>query len=197
MAEDIKPPDGASAEHQDVGSGGTAASAPPLDTSAPPSPPAAPTATPGAQPAAPTADEWVSLRDEAKKAGLDLSNHADDESAFRYLIQTVQGAAQLQARARELEQFAPYAQTYAQHGPAFQKWLAEQGVAPAAKQSPKHWNPPEFNHAWNQLITTDPATAEVKLRPGAPPEVLPKYLAYQQYRRDFGDRLLSDPVATL
>lgn len=160
----------------------------------------APASSAGAEPVAGTtatapADEVSYLMDEAKKLGLDLSQHGDDETAFKYLVSTVQGAAQLQERLRQLEGLMPFAQTYAQHGQRFQEWLAQQGQAQPAKKG--WWNPPEYNPTWEQLLEKDPTTGEIKLRPGAPPDILPKYLAYQQHRREFADRLMSDPGATL
>jgi len=147
--------------------------------------------------AAPPAEEVSYLLDEAKALGLDLSSHGNDETAFKYLVATAQGAAQQQERIRQLEQMVPYAQAYSQHAAKFQEWLASQGGQAPGQGRPKHWNPPEYNPAWLQMIERDQQSGEVKLRPGASPDILPKLLAYEQFRREFADRLMSDPAATL
>ena len=130
--------------------------------------------------------------------GLDLSSHADDEAALRYLVQTMKGLDGTQARLKELEAMAPYAQAYAQHGDAFRKWLAtQQGAAKPQDGQKKFWDPPEFDPSWLQFLERDPTTGEIKLKAGSSPDILPKYQAWDQYRRSFGDRLLSNPAETL
>src|SRR6516162_4923488 len=158
-----------------------------------PTPSPEPTPSPQPEPEV----SWSSIRDEAKALGLDLSGHQDDESALRYMVQSMNGIAQQQARLRQLEQLLPYAQAYAQHGAAFQDYLRSQqrGQKPAGPA--KFWDPPEYDASWLQMIERDPATGDLKLKPGASPDILPKYLAYDQYRRGFGEKLLSNPVDTL
>lgn len=134
---------------------------------------------------------FVSIRDAAKSYGVDLSSHASDESALAHLANTYQQSQQSQ-------QLAPYAQRYLQHAAQFEQWMREQAAQQAKPaEKPRWWNPPEFNSSWRQLLTRDPDTGEVKLAPGSPPDVLPKFLAYEQYRRDFAERLTSDPEGTL
>ena len=130
---------------------------------------------------------WKSVRDAAYGMfGLDLRQMPSDEAALRHLIGQATQAQQAQA----------YANRYLQHAQAFEQYLSQQQAAQQPAK-PSFWNPPEFNPAWRGLVTKDPDTGEMRLAPGAPPDILPKMLAYDQYRRDFADRLLSDPVTTL
>src|ERR1019366_7958096 len=57
-------------------------------------------------------------------------------------------------------------------------------------------NPPEFNPQWNSLVRNDEKGVPT-LIPGAPAEILPKFLAYQQYRQQFAEKFLSNPEKTL
>jgi hypothetical protein len=164
----------------------------------PPPEPSSPSSEPSPAPAPAEPEiQWSSIRDEAKSLGLDLSSHADDESALRYMVQSMNGIAAQQQRLKQLEQLLPYAQAYAQHGEAFRQFLASQQKGQKPAGPAKFWDPPEYDPSWLQMLERDPASNELKLRAGAPPDILPKYLAYDQYRRNFGDRLLSNPAETL
>lgn len=161
---------------------------------------AAPSAAPassspaGQQPTGPTPQgqeavqqQWQSIRQAAyEQYGLDMRNLPDDGAALRHLIGQASQAQQNQA----------YAQRYAQNAQQFEQYLSQQQQQRAEKPA-SWWNPPEYNPAWRNQVQRDPQTGEFKLAPGASPDVLPKLLAYEQYRRDFADKLTSDPVATL
>jgi hypothetical protein len=115
-----------------------------------------------------------------------MRNLPDDQTALRQLI----------SQATQAQQSQQYAQRYLQHATQFEGWLQSQQQQQAQKPA-AWWNPPEYNPAWKGLVSRDPDTGEFKTAPGAPPDILPKYLAYEQYRRDFADKLTSDPAETL
>lgn len=145
---------------------------------------------PTGQPAQGQAPEtaWTSIRDAAyNQYGLDLRNLPDDGAALRHLV----------AQANQAQQSQQYAQRYLQNATQFEAFLTQQQQQQKPADKPGWWAPPEYNPAWKGLVSKDPDTGEFKLAPGAPQEILPKVLAYEQYRRDFADRLTSDPVATL
>jgi hypothetical protein len=152
-------------------------------------PPPQPTEGGGAgQPPAAPADSYRSIREAAYQMyGLDLRQMSSDEAALRHLV----------GQAAQAQQSQQYATRYLQHAGQFEQWLTSQQQAAAQQQKPSWWSPPEYNPAWRGLVQRDPDTGQMTLSPGAPPDILPKLLAYDQYRRDFADRLTSDPVNTL
>lgn len=159
------------------------AATPPTPSSTP-----APPATPGAPttPAVPQVPSWLSS---LREKGIDLGN--DEAGALGKL-------AELHGNYNKLAPLVPYVQQYMQHAPAFSKFLADQQKAPApapdanAPFYAKYWNPPEWNPAWERMLTTD-ASGNVTTVPGAPPELVPKYLAYQQFRKEQAEKFMSNP----
>jgi hypothetical protein len=130
---------------------------------------------------------FVGIREAAyQQYGLDLRGMPDDAAALQHLI----------GRASKAQQAEQYANRYMQHAAQFEQWMGQQQQAQQQKPA-SWWSPPEYNPAWRGLVSRDPDSGEYKLSPGAPPEILPKLLAYEQYRRDFADKLTSDPVTTL
>jgi hypothetical protein len=110
----------------------------------------------------------------------------------------VQSARELQ----RLRQVEPYAQAFQQHAPQFMEYLRgqEKAATPAAPQEQSwdqgFWNPPEFNPAWEKLLKRD-EQGNIVAVPGAPPDIVPKFLAYAQYQNDFVERFRSSPTKTL
>lgn len=168
------------------------ASPTPTSPSPTPTPAAAATApaqtagTPGAPPSAPASPSWLaSLRDK----GFDLGN--DEASALGKI-------AELHGNYSKLAPIMPYVQQYMQHAPKFNEFLAGQQKQPASPPDAnapfyqKYWNPPEFNPAWERMLEVDGA-GNIVAKAGTPPDVLPKYMAYQQFRRDQSDKFLSNP----
>jgi hypothetical protein len=97
-------------------------------------------------------------------------------------------------QAQQAQQLAQYGQFYLQHQSEFDKWRQSQQQA-AATEKPwwsEFWNPPEYQHGWESLLTTD-AQGNVIPKPGTPPDVLPKYLAYQQFQREQAQQLMRNP----
>lgn len=105
-------------------------------------------------------------------------------------------------QAQQLQQLAPYAQAYLQNAAEFEKWRQSQRQQqPEAPQADKpwwgdFWNPPEYQQSWESLLDRDP-NGNIVLRPGTPPDILPKYLAYRQYRQEMADKFLSNPYQFL
>lgn len=149
---------------------------------------AASASTPGAPttPAVPQVPSWLSS---LREKGIDLGN--DEAGALGKL-------AELHGNYSKLAPLVPYVQQYMQHAPQFSKFLAEQQRAPApapdanAPFYSKYWNPPEWNPAWERMLTTD-ASGNVTTVPGAPPELVPKYLAYKQFRAEQAEKFLQNP----
>ena len=143
-----------------------------------------------------TSDEgFTSIRDHLSGLGLsDLaSRHDDDKSLVDFLIQQHRLAEQSQ-------QLHPYAQRYLQHAPAFEEFLRQQTqlqqqARQYQQQQSRFWNPPvEYNPQWDRYITRDDSGNFVVVPgSGGTPDLLPKYAAYEQYRRDFWHRATHNP----
>lgn len=135
-------------------------------------------------------NQWTSARDYARSLGIDPAGAEDDAAFLRNIFSQAQRA---EANQQQL-------QFLAQQNAALLR--AQQGqpqpgaAAPAQSAKPKHWNPPEWNPSWEGLISRD-EKGNLGVVAGADPSILSKYMAYQQYRREFADRLVSDPMATL
>jgi hypothetical protein len=138
-------------------------------------------------------DEWQSVRDYATQLGIDSSKFADDDAFLRHVI----GQAQ---RAQQLEQLAQYGQVYVQNADQFQAWQRQQQAAQQTQQqqAPKQppWKGPEYDARWEALIEAD-AAGGFKVKPGHDPAILPKYLAYQEHRRQWAQKLLNSPDEAL
>lgn len=150
---------------------------------------AAGSSTPPAQPPA-GGQQWANAREYAASLGItSAANYQDDQSFLRNVLAQAQQASLYQS---QLQQMA------ATQAALLQRQQAPAQPAPQERPNPlaQFWSPPEYQPAWEQLLTKD-EQGNVVPRPGTPPDVLPKYLAYQQYRRQFADKLLADPVNTL
>lgn len=139
---------------------------------------------------------FTSIRDHVAGLGLRdvASRYETDESFVQHLVQQYQAAQQS-------AQLAPYAQRYLQHANDFESYLSERQrrlQEQSQQQSKKWWSPPEYNPAWSRFVTRD-EQGNLALVPGsgATPDILPKFAAYDQYRRDFVERLTHNPEETL
>lgn len=172
----------------------TPAPAAPAAATPPATPPTTPAATPPGTPApaaAPAAPTYEGFRDYAAKAlgYADASRYADDASFCQALVAGQQVA---QRQVAEAQQWIQYGQLYL--ASERQKQLAS---APASPPDPlAAYKPPEYNPAWQESIEPT-ENGGFKLREGADATILPKFLAYQQYRRDIGQKIISDPVGFL
>lgn len=129
----------------------------------------------------------------ARSVGFDAGQYSKPEDFTRDLLLAAQ-------RARELETLAPWGQAYQQHATEFQSWMAQRGQQQAAAQPEAKkgfWQPPEWNESWSSLIKVDEKGQPTGVVPGADPTILGKYLAYEQYRRDFTQRFTRNPEETL
>ena len=132
-------------------------------------------------------------------AAQGMQLHADDRQAAQQLVRLHQEYARQQ-------QYAPYVNSYMQHQQAFSEWMrgqqqGQQSRQPAQAQQPQtwysgSWNPPEYNPAWEQLITKDAMGNLVPVQ-GAPPDVVPKYLAHLQHQREFAQKFWQNPYGTM
>ena len=151
-----------------------------------PTPPAA--GLPGqAPPAAPAAQPWNTAREFAAANGFpEAARFANDGEFLQAVLRQVsaggQAAQQLQILQAQLMQ-------------ARQPAPAAPAVDPNAPK--KFFEAPEFNAQWSQWIQRT-ENGGFKLADGCPdPTILPKYLAYENHRRQMADRLFTDPGATL
>ena len=141
----------------------------------------------GASVAAPTQPSWLA---QLRETGVDLGT--EDEKAAMQLL------SQLYKDRQQLAPIAPYVSQYMQHASDFAKYMEQQRsqAAPAPTQDDpwhkKYWNPPEFNQGWERLITQD-VNGNLLPAPGAPPDIVPKYLAYRQFRAEQADKFMSNP----
>lgn len=171
------------------------ASAPSSPASSAPATGAPATGAPAASaPSAPAQPSWLQ---QLRETGVDLG--VTDER------QATQAIAQLYRDMQQLRPLAPHLSAYMQHAPAFMKYLqSQQGqagqVQPGPVQSPadpakpwsQYWNPPEYNQSWSQLVTQDDKGNYIPA-PGAPPDIVPKLLAYRQFRQEQAEKFMSNP----
>ncbi len=105
---------------------------------------------------------------------------------------------------QQLKPVVPYVQSYMRYASDFNRFLAQQkaggqqaqpNAAPESWEK-KFWSPPEYNPNWASMIQRD---AQGNLVPvaGAPPDVVPKYMAYVQYQKDHFDKFMSNPIEYL
>ena len=119
---------------------------------------------------------------------------ADSEEA------ALQQIVELRNQYKQLQPLAPYANSYMQYAQEFNRFLQERNKQPAAQPQSndpwhkKYWNPPEYNPQWASMLDRDPTTGAIVPRAGTPPEVALKYQAYQAYRQEQADKLLSNPM---
>jgi len=152
-------------------------------------------ATPGtpSTPAAGTPASWLS---QLREAGVPYQG--DDEKG------AINALANLYKQFSQLQPLVPYVSAYTQHASQFAKYMEQQGrggqpAIPAAQVQAKpwhteFWNPPEFNPSWQQQIVRDPQTGVLSAAPGAPPDVVMKYQAYQNYRAEQAEKFMSNPA---
>jgi hypothetical protein len=166
------------------------ASQPEATPQAPPStpPPASPDPTPPTPPTSPAAP---SLLETLRSQGIDID--AQDEQG------ALQAIAQRWREHQQLTALAPAARQYLQNRDQFTQWQRAQQAEEAKKKAdqPKPWysewfTPPEYNPAWERMITTD-ANGNLVAVPGAPPGVVEKYQAYRQSRSELADKFMSNP----
>lgn len=115
----------------------------------------------------------------AKAVGADFGQ--DEEKA----ISSIQ---QLWRDAQSLRPLAPHVAAYMQHAPQFTKYLQEMQQKAKEPAQPKqgetpYWSPPEYSESWLNLVRRDEQGNLVAL-PGAPPDIVHKILAYDQYQRE-------------
>jgi hypothetical protein len=173
----------------------SAASTP--QTAAPAStPPSAPASVEAAfnaattqQPAAPvTQPSW---RDHFKGAGINLPE--DDAQASQLLLQQVRDA-------QTLRQYAPYLHDFQQNYSDYANWKRQQQGQQAQPQSQEgpwfkqYWNPPEWNPAWEKMVTRD-EQGHISPIPGqlVPPDVPGKVAQYLAWRQEQTSKFAENP----
>ena len=147
-----------------------------------------PAAPSQAQPAQETQTQ-ASLRAYAKSQGLSLDHYQDDGAALDHLLQTF----------RTYQQVAPQLQYYQSLLPQFQQWQQQQAQAQQPKPAEKKpwFEAPQYDPSWKALVQRDPTTGEFKAAPGAPPDIVQKYLSAQQHAAGFLEKFAFDPTGTI
>jgi hypothetical protein len=134
-----------------------------------------------------------SARAMAAQMGFAQANQFQDDKTF---MEAILGQAQAASAAQAQLQNVQNYQAALQQAQAMAQQQRQAAAAPAAKPLNAIWNPPEFNPQWNSLVRNDEKGVPT-LIPGAPADILPKFLAYQQYRQNFAEKFLSNPEETL
>jgi len=134
----------------------------------------------------------LSVRDALANYGLDLRQHFnDDHAALQHLVS-------LARRLPEQEQLARYGQEYLRHADKFQSWLRSQQEAERSKQQQQPWfKAPEYDPSWLNKLVRDPVSGELRPAPGAPPDLVQKYIAWHEHRNSFLDNLAKDPIGAI
>lgn len=149
------------------------------------------------------------VRDRAAALGLDVARqYPDDESFLRAVVAGLREGAAYQLQLRQLVERlqggvggveaagsgAARGQTQGQAQVQGQAQGQGQGqVQGQASGLEAIFGPaPEWNPAWNQLIVVGP-DGRPSLVAGADPSILPKFIAYQEYRSRVADALISQP----
>jgi hypothetical protein len=137
-----------------------------------------------------TPQTWDSARAYAASLGLQGATQFQDDQQFIQALATQ--AQQAQAYQQQLQFLSQQMAGLM----AAQRQQAAPPAPAAAPEKPKLWNPPEYQPQWETLVRKD-EQGNLQVVPGAPPDLLPKYLAYHNYRKDFANKLLENPVETL
>jgi len=113
----------------------------------------------------------------------------DDQALLQHLLLQAQ-------QAQTLAPLARYGERVAGNWPAVEQFLAQQQQTQQRQaQDPwwkPLWNPPEYNPAWEQQIGRDAQGNLIPLQ-GAPPDIVNKYLNYQQFRKATVDKMMANP----
>lgn len=169
---------------------GAAGGAQPVSSGTDPIGTAAAAGSGATQTATPSAPSWLT---KVRSAGI--GNLPDDEDAAAKML------AENWQRAQQIQQVKPYLEEYLINAGQFREWQKskQQPAAPATPEQKadgpwwsSHWKAPEFNPQWERLLKRDDQGNIVAI-PGAPADIVPKYLAYQQFRADQAERLMQNP----
>lgn len=116
----------------------------------------------------------------------------DDRAALARLAQAYQ-------QAQQLAPLAPRVQEYLTHAEAFSQWRRQQEEAERARQeqAKQWWKPPEYDPTWESKIVRDPVTNELRPAPGAPPDVVQRYLRFKEHERSFMTKFATDPIGAI
>lgn len=127
-------------------------------------------------------------RQVAQEVGFQIPDGVDEKALFQQLFT---GYTRGQQAQQHLQQVLP-------HWSEFQSWKQSQQQPKLQTQDEnKPWysqwhNPPEFDPRWRSQITKD-LDGNLVPAPGAPPDVVQRYLAYEDYRQKIADKFTSNP----
>lgn len=176
-------------EIQGLPQGGQTAPEVPVSSETIPSPaPYSPAPAPTPEPAP------LTVRDALANYGLDLRPHFDnDHAVLQHLV------GQLR-EAQSLREQANYGREYQQYAEQFRTWQRQQQAEAqraATQQQPNWWKAPEYDPKWAQQIMRDPTSGELRPVPGAPHDVVQKYVAFAQHQQEFQTKFAQDPIGAI
>ncbi|QDP52474.1 MAG: hypothetical protein Unbinned1606contig1000_33 [Prokaryotic dsDNA virus sp.] len=162
---------------------------PQINTEAPP-PPVSFEAAATQQPAPPTAAAGV--REAFAARGYDVQNFQDDQQ----FIETIESGLSQLTDLPQLQQLAEYGR----------KYLSEQSQGEPVSEPPPesytdvnqapagNWQPPEFDPAWDNLLTLDAASGQyIPVNEHVNPAVAQKANEYKDWMRDQGQQFWKNP----
>lgn len=137
------------------------------------------------------------LRQELSGLGIDASQYADDQAAWKAF------KGQLAEQVRQQQQLAQWGQHYLaqkqQYDAALAAYQKQQQAAAQPQQGGEKepwWKVPEWNEQYERLLTRD-KNGNVVAIPGADPSLPLKYQAYQQWQAETFKNFLTNPIETL
>jgi hypothetical protein len=132
-----------------------------------------------------------SIQDVIRRLGRPdlVQQFPDDQALLQHLLLAQQQIPQLQQMAR-------YGERVAGNWNEVEQFLAQrQQQQRQTAQEPwwkPLWNPPPYDPSWEKMIGRDAQGNYVGL-PGAPPDIVNKYVAHQQFRTQTADKIMSNP----
>ena len=133
-----------------------------------------------------SAPSWL---DQLRAQGVDVPQ--DERAAMQALAQQYRDL-------QTLKPLSPYVSSYLSEAQQYNAWKQQQQAAAQARQAEdkpwyaQFWNPPEYDPQWRNLVRQDEQGNWLPV-PGAPPDVVPKFLAAQQFRTREAEKFLSNP----
>lgn len=142
----------------------------------------------------PEPPQYSSVRDYAERAlGLQGASQqfSDDFAFMQHVGQGLQRSQQLEATLRQRDQQLAWLQAQQQQ---FEQARQQQQEPEDPRK--KVYNPPPYDPAWERMVRQD-ENGNLTVLPGYDPSIAQKYLAHHEYRRQWLDRMLSNPTEAL
>ncbi len=120
--------------------------------------------------------QWAALRQQMGRYGVTLPENLTPEQGYAQIAQAYQGNQQR-------NYYADVGAAVAPHLDQFTQWQQQQQAVnqPAPQQDTGPWNPPHFDERWMNVVETDPATGQIRSKPGYDPRYGTMTQAYADY----------------